>query len=221
MTKRTGLRKWLHRIFLLGVIAVITVGAVIGLCNLSVERSARGRTYDSVANIPYRKVAVVLGTTPRVKRGRPNYYYQTRMEAVAELYFAHKISYIIASGDNRRHTYNEPVEMQQSLIALGVPESAIYLDYAGFRTYDSMVRAHKVFCQDSVTVVSQPWHNKRALYIASHRDLDAIAYNAKDSKVRRSYLKMHLREALSRVKAVFDVVTNKQPHFLGDPVIIP
>ena len=216
--QRTSFGKWIHRLFVFGLTAVGLVMAVILLCNLMVEHSARGRTYDKISDVPYREVALVLGTTPRAKHGNVNYYYKCRMEAVAQLYFAHKISYIIASGDNHRNNYNEPAEMRKSLLALGVPDSAIVLDYAGFRTYDSMVRAHKVFGQDSVTVVSQSWHNKRAIFIARHRDLDAIGYNAKDSKVFRSFIKLHLREALSRVKAVFDVATNKQPKFLGDPV---
>lgn len=213
--------RFLRRLILWGLVCVGLVVAVIAMCNFSVIHSAKGRTYDNIDDIPYRKVGLVLGTTPRAKHGNVNYYYKTRMNAVAELYFANKISYIIASGDNHKRNYNEPVEMRNSLIAMGIPESAIFLDYAGFRTYDSMVRAKKVFCQDSVTVISQLWHNKRAIFIANHRDLDAIAYNAKDSRFRRSYIKMHVREMLSRVKAVFDVYTNKQPKFLGDPEIIP
>ena len=219
--KRFPFCKWIRRFFFWGIAVVLVVAAVIGLCNLSVMYSAKGRTYNTVDNVPYRMVGVVLGTTPHAKHGGTNYYYKCRMEAVAELYFAHKISYIIATGDNRKNNYNEPAEMRKSLIALGIPESAIFLDYAGFRTYDSMVRAKKVFGQDSVTVISQSWHNKRAIYIARHRDLDAIGYNAKDSHVRRSWIKMHVREMLSRVKAVMDVYTNKQPKFLGEPVLIP
>ena len=219
--KPSNLREWVRRLFLWGLIAVLVVGAVIGICNLTVMHNAKGRMYNTVADIPYRKVGLVLGTTPRIKNGNANYFYKTRMEAVAELYFAQKIKYIIVSGDNHKRNYNEPVEMQKSLIALDIPKTAIFLDYAGFRTYDSMVRAKKVFEQDSITVISQSWHNKRAIFIASHNDLDVIAYNAKDTAVRRSYVKMHVREMLSRVKAVYDVCTGKQPHFLGEPVKIP
>lgn len=218
---RSNFLKWIRRLFFIGLAGIGLLVALIIGCNLAVMHSAKDRTYDKLSDVPYREVGLVLGTTPRVKSGHANYYYKCRMEAVAELYFAHKIKYIIASGDNRRSNYNEPAEMRKSLIALGIPSSDIYLDYAGFRTYDSMVRAHKVFGQDSVTVISQSWHNKRAIFIARHRDLDAIAYNAKDSKVRKAYIKMHVREAITRVKAVYDVVSNKQPKFLGEPVNIP
>ena len=110
--------------------------------------------------------------------------------------------------------------MRQSLIAMGVPDSVIVLDYAGFRTLDSMVRAKKVFGQDSVTVISQFWHNERAVYLAKTQDVDAIAFNAKDVDYLSVYLKNHLREWLAKVKAVMDVIFNKPPKFLGEPVVI-
>ena len=110
--------------------------------------------------------------------------------------------------------------MRRSLLALGVPDSVIYSDYAGFRTFDSMVRCKEVFGQDSVTVISQDWHNERALYIAQHAGLDAIAFNAPDVKNKRYYVKSHTRELLAKVKVVLDVMFGKQPKFLGEPVVI-
>ncbi len=142
------------------------------------------------------------------------------MEAAAELYHAGKVSYLLVSGDNHKQGYNEPECMRQSLIALGVPASLIVLDYAGFRTFDSMVRCKKVFGQDSVTVISQLWHNERALYIAKHSDLDAIAYNAGDVRMKWYYVKSRSREMLAKVKVVLDVTFGKKPKFLGKPVII-
>ena len=85
-----------------------------------------------------------------------------------------------------------------------------------------MVRAKKVFAQDSVTVVSQQWHDERAIYIAGHYGLDVIAFCAKDYTAgRRIYLKNHLREALAKVKVVLDLMFDKQPHFLGEIENIP
>ena len=100
-------------------------------------------------------------------------------------------------------------------------KSAIVLDYAGFRTYDSMVRAYKVFGQRSFTVISQYWHNERAVYIARKKGMNAIAFNAQDVSYRRSYLKNHARESLAKVKVVWDVATNKNPRYWGEPVAIP
>ncbi|MBO6050659.1 MAG: YdcF family protein [Bacteroidales bacterium] len=188
------------------------------ICNGMVKKSVQGRMYENVCEIPYRSVGLVLGTSPVRSNGTPNFYYRYRMEAAAQLYFANKISYIIVSGDNHIHDYNEPECMRQSLVSMGVPDSVIYLDYAGFRTFDSMVRCKEVFGQDSVTVISQYWHNERALYIAEHAGLDAIAFNATDVQVKHAYLKNHLRELLAKVKVVLDVTFHKQPKFLGEPV---
>ena len=204
-----------------GVICAMAVLAIVGLCNLIVIQSARGRTYSDVDKIPYHKVGLVLGTIPKLSNGNDNYYYKCRMQATAELYFAGKISYIIASGDNHIKEYNEPECMLNSLVALGVPDSVIYLDYAGFRTFDSMVRAKKVFGQNSITVISQHWHNQRAIYVARKQGMDIDGYDAKDAVVRKAYIKNHIREILAKVKAVVDVWLGKRPHFLGEPVIIP
>lgn len=204
-----------------GLICAFAVLAIIGLCNLIVIQSAKGRIYDDVEKIPYNKVGLVLGTIPKLSNGNDNYYYKCRMQATADLYFAGKISYIIASGDNHIKDYNEPECMLNSLVALGVPDTVIYLDYAGFRTFDSMIRAKKVFMQDSITVISQHWHNQRAIYVARKQGMDIIGFDAKDAIVRKAYIKNHIREMLAKVKAVVDVYFGKQPHFLGDPVIIP
>ena len=221
MKKTTGCRKVVRRFILGALICLAAVAAVVGSCNAIVKLSAKGRLYSNVEEIPYRQVGLLLGTSPTMANGIRNRYYDNRINATADLYFAGKISYILISGDNHRHGYNEPEEMRQSLIALGIPDSAIFLDYAGFRTYDSMVRAQKVFGQRSLTVISQYWHNERAVFIAKRKGMDAIAFNAQDVSYRRSYLKNHLREVIAKVKAVWDVATDKNPHYWGEPVAIP
>ena len=219
--KRKGKSGCIRGVMRLVVIGIVLVSIVIGVCNWVVIRSAKGRTYNETKAIPYHKVGVVLGTVPYLNNGRKNFYFDSRMKAAADLYFAHKISYILATGDNHRRNYNEPKSMREALIALGVPDSAIVLDYAGFRTLDSMVRAKKVFGQDSFIVISQHWHNERAIFIARHNGMDVVGYDAKDAVVRKAYIKSLVREALAKVKAVYDVCVDKQPKFLGEPVIIP
>lgn len=211
----------MRRVIRWGLICAFVVLVAVVLCNMIVVQSAKGRTYNIVEEIPYNKVGVVLGTIPKLSNGNDNYYYTCRMKATADLYFAGKISYIIASGDNHIKEYNEPECMRNSLVALGVPDTVIYLDYAGFRTFDSMVRAKKVFGQNSITVISQHWHNQRAIYVARKQGIDIVGFDAKDAIVRKAYIKNHIREMLAKVKAVIDVCFGKQPHFLGEPVIIP
>lgn len=217
--KKTGTQvKRRKKMLWIIVVGLAAAALLVLICNAKVKKSAEGRMYQDVSEVPYRRVGIVLGTTPVRPNGTPNLYYQYRMEAAADLYFANKISYIIVSGDNHKKDYNEPECMRRSLVALGVPDSVIYSDYAGFRTFDSMVRCKEVFGQDSVTVISQKWHNERALYIAQHAGMEAIAFNADDVQIKHAYLKNHTRELLAKVKVVLDVTFHKKPKFLGEPV---
>ena len=95
----------------------------------------------------------------------------------------------------------------------------IFLDYAGFRTLDSVVRVKKVFGQTSITIISQQFHNERAIYLANHFGIKAIGFNAKDVSGRYG-LKVQLREYLARVKVFVDIMLNIQPKFLGKPIKI-
>ena len=200
--------------------AAIAAAAITISANVMVKRTAKGLCYDDTAAIPYRRVGLLLGTSKLNRHGGPNPYFTRRIKACAALYHAGKISKVLVSGDNSRIGYNEPEDMRQALVEAGVPDSVIVLDYAGFRTYDSMVRAKKVFGQQRLTVVSQPWHNERALYITEHKGIDAIAFNAEDVPIRRWQIRMTVREWLVRVNAVLDILITRQPHFLGEQIPI-
>lgn len=176
--------------------------------------------FTSVEKIPHNKVGLLLGTSKYASRGQLNLFYKYRIEAAHTLFSSGKIDYILVSGDNSTHYYNEPKKFKDDLISIGIPKNRIILDYAGFRTLDSVVRAKEVFGEDNVTIISQRFHNERALYIACIHNIKAIAYNAKD--VTDKYgLKVHLREYLARVKVFIDFLFNVQPKFLGDPIRIP
>lgn len=202
----------------LALFVILTIGVI--FCNRAVIKTAEDKMYDDVSAIPYNRVGVLLGTSPKGRTGNPNVFYIRRIEACVALYQAGKIDRILVSGDNSRTTYDEPTCIKEDLIAAGVPDSVIYLDYAGFRTYDSMVRAKEVFGLTSFTIISQPFHNERALYIATRKGLDVIAFNALDVQLRRWQIRMTVREWLARTKAVLDVYTHKQPHFLGELITI-
>ena len=150
---------------------------------------------------------------------QPDPYFVYRIDAAAKLYHSGKIRKILISGDNRRKGYNEPEDMRNALIAKGVPDSCIVLDYAGFRTYDSMVRAKKVFGQDSLIVVSQHWHNERALYIAHRIGVEADAFDAKD-RTGFTTIRLTVREWLARTKMAIDLLFMHDPHFLGEKIEI-
>lgn len=150
-----------------------------------------------------------------------NPFFVARVEAAAQLYHAGKVKFLLVSGDNFKRGYNEPADLKAALIAKGVPADRVYCDYAGFRTLDSVIRAKEVFGQDNVTIISQKFHNERALYMARRLGMpESVAFNAEDAN-RGWMLKMHLRESLARLLAIADVeILKTSPRFLGDKVTI-
>lgn len=198
---------------------VLAVGVAAALCYVSVSKYSRGRLYDDSSVVPHNHAALVLGTSPNGRNGGPNLFFQARINACVELFNEGKIDRIIVSGDNRHVSYNEPRAMRQALINKGIPAEVIFLDYAGFRTLDSVVRAREVFGQSSFTVISQKFHNERALFIAGQKGIDAIGFNAEDVGSYYGFL-THAREVLARFKVYLDLIFDTQPHFLGEPVDI-
>ena len=187
--------------------------------NIRIDRYAKGRLYDTVSSVPHYRTALVLGTSPIGRSGGPNLYFLYRIDATVKLYEAGKIDRILVSGDNHKRGYNEPEEMRKALVDKGIPEEVIFLDYAGFRTLDSMVRAKEVFGQSEYIVVSQKFHNERAVFIAQKKGIRAAGFNAAD--VRASYgLITHVREWGARCKVFIDLLFGKKPHFLGEPIDI-
>ncbi|AZJ31335.1 SanA/YdcF family protein [Tenacibaculum mesophilum] len=209
-------RKKVAIIFLLGCLLVVTS---IYVSNKVIVNNAEGKLFNSTENISKNKVGLLLGTVKYLSDGRINLYYQFRLNAAVELYKAEKIDFILVSGDNGSEGYDEPTDFKNDLIESGIPESKIYLDYAGFRTLDSMVRVKEIFGQTSVTIISQQFHNERALYLANHFDIEAIGYNARGVSGKKA-MKVQLREYLARVKVFVDILLNVNPKFLGEPVEI-
>ncbi len=220
---RKARRHWTRSLFLwasnlVGILILIPFLMIL-IANQVIRVSSEGYTYDSVAIIPHNKVGLVLGTSHRVRSGGPNPYFYHRMEATASLFHGGKINYIIASGDNRTRWYNEPEQMRLELINLGIPDSVIYLDYAGLRTLDSVIRCKKVFGQNSFTIISQKFHNQRAVFIARQHNLDVVAYNAPDVESTSNF-RIQVREWFAKVNVFMDQMTKKQPRFTGEWVEI-
>ncbi|MEC4114305.1 SanA/YdcF family protein [Myroides pelagicus] len=209
------MKKFIKRSLLIFLVLI----AFTYICNSYVSHTSKDNLYSSVELIPYNKVALVLGTAKYLKGGYPNYYFTYRIDAVTELYKAGKIEYILVSGDNSRMDYNEPIDMREALIERGVPADKIYMDFAGLRTLDSVYRTHTIFDQSTFTIVSQPFHNERAVFIAKYLGLNAIAYNAKDVNKKMGF-KTNLREKFARVKVIVDRLFHVKPKYLGDKIII-
>jgi SanA protein len=218
--RRNRLRKLLRLLAWLMPAIVLFVVLSIWTCSLVVSTGTKQFIYDNIENLPENRVGLLLGTSKYTPAGQINPFYQYRIDAAVELFEGGKIDYIIVSGDNRHHTYNEPREMRRDLINAGIPQERIVADFAGFRTLDSVIRSQKVFGQDSITIISQHFHIERALYIARHHGYDAVGYAARD--VPRSYgFKTYVREYLARVKLMLDLYIYKtEPMFLGDKIEI-
>lgn len=170
--------------------------------------------------LPEIKTALVLGCAPTLD-GRPNLFFTRRIDAAARLFYAGKVSDILVSGDNGSRRYDETTAMKEALVKAGVPASRIHADYAGFRTLDSVVRAREVFGQERLIVVSQRFHNERAVFLALRHGIEAYAYNAADV-TGAGGARMQAREWLARLRAVLDVtLLRTRPKFLGEPVRIP
>ena len=187
------------------IMVMIGLFVVIG-CQIAVTSAAKGRMYDDVKEIPHREVGLLLGTSPLGRSGRPNQFYLRRLDATVALYNAGKIDRIIISGARRGDDYDEPTEMRNDLVKRGLPDSIFVLDGEGHRTISSIVRTKEVFAEDSVTIISQKFHNERALFLSRHNEIDAIAFNAENTSSRRWRLMMVLRESLARVKAVAEAI---------------
>lgn len=210
----------LKKLSLFAMLIVVLLCLAIAGAYARIVSNASGRTFDVVDELEGESVGLLLGTVPRLADGRKNLYFEYRLAATLELYRAGKIKRVLVSGDNSRHGYNEPEAFKVRLIEGGMPADRIHLDFAGLRTLDSVVRARKVFGQTRVLVISQRFHNERALYLADHFELQALGFNAQDIG-GRAWLRHRAREALARLKVFWDLWTGVGPRFLGPAVEIP
>lgn len=211
--------KFIKRALKLSIFIGIIIGSVILVSDALVDKTAKNKTFNAVQDVPHNRVGLVLGCARLTSFGTINLYYKYRIDAAVQLYKNKKIDFILLSGDNSRKDYDEPSDMKNDLIARGIPENKIFLDYAGFRTLDSVVRSKAIFGQNKLTFISQKFHNKRAIYIAKRKGIEAVGYNARDITGRYG-LKTHLRELLARVKMMLDLTFGKQPKFYGEEIEI-
>lgn len=187
--------------------------------NFTIDGAAEDNVTSDIGNLPNEKVGLLLGTSKNLDDGGPNPYFTYRIEAAAKLFHSGRVKNIITSGDNSRENYNEPEDMKNALIKLGVPADKIYEDFAGFRTLDSVVRAKEIFGQNSFIVISQRFHNERAVYLAHRNGIQAYGYNAKDVDKEAGF-KTNAREKLARVKVFWDFLFDVDPKFGGEKIEI-
>ena len=206
----------LFSFFLLSVLLIV-VGA-----DVYTNAISSGYCHKNTADCRQGDVGLVLGCSKRFSRSKPSLYFEGRMNAAAELWKTGKLSCIIVSGDNREIYYNEPRDMKEALIKLGVPAEKIVCDYAGLRTYDSVVRAKRIFGVSKMTIISQTFHVKRAVATARHLGIDAQGYCAPRIPFNRpTLLRQFMRERAARVAMMFDLLIGTEPRHMGEKVALP
>ncbi len=194
--------------------------AFIAWANLAAVQASRGILYDDVNLVPPTKVGLVFGTTDRAQE-RENLYFRYRIDAAEKLWKAGKIQVILVSGDNSEKYYNEPEKMRRALVERGIPKNKIVCDYAGLRTLDSVVRAKEIFGLTEVVMISQRFHNERAVYLAQANGMKVTGFNAQDV-VSSGGFKTKVREVGARVKMWLDVnILGTRPRHLGDKEQLP
>ena len=205
-SKNYLMRKKKCRIILLCLVTVFLI--IILSCYLSVCINAKGKTFNDIQDIPFNEVGLLLGTSPVTSNGEHNYYFDERIKATATLYHSGKIKRIIASGGDYSSNggCNELTAMRDSLIKQGVSDSLISLDYQGTRTLHSITKIKNL---GSITIISQNYHNERAIYLAEHYGLQAVAYNAAMPNIAKKKIRNISREFLARVKLFIDFMSSE------------
>ena len=200
------MRKKKCRIILLCLVTVFLI--IILSCYLSVCINAKGKTFNDIQDIPFNEVGLLLGTSPVTSNGEHNYYFDERIKATATLYHSGKIKRIIASGGDYSSNggCNELTAMRDSLIKQGVSDSLISLGYQGTRTLHSITKIKNL---GSITIISQNYHNERAIYLAEHYGLQAVAYNAAMPNIAKKKIRNISREFLARVKLFIDFMSSE------------
>ncbi len=203
MMKRTA-----HILLLL--VLLCALGAL--LVPLYMIATTSSAIYASSATVPSEPVAMILGASVS-SDGALSPVVRERADTAVALYHTHKVEKILVTGDDGSLAYNEVYPIGKYLLFAGVPQSDIFLDYAGFDTYSSMYRARSVFGVTSLIIVSQRFHLPRALYIS--RSLGLTAYGVDASRVGDSYAYNFLREVPASSKALWDILSHRVPKYLG------
>ena len=210
-------KSWFRRLIRISLILALVFCAVVVYANVTAMLASRGRLFDDVSAVPQTTVGLVFGTTNRDE----NPYFRYRIDAAVRVWKAGKLKTLIVSGDNRSRYYNEPEKMKQDLVERGIPADRIVCDYAGLRTFDSVVRAKEIFGVTSILVISQRFQNERAIYIAKANGIDAYGFNSQDVESHLG-MKTKIREVGARVKMWLDVnFLDTRPIHLGEKIALP
>jgi vancomycin permeability regulator SanA len=191
-----------------------TLGVYVLLLPLGWMYVASSRHRVSAAKVPATAVGIVFGAG--APQGRPSPMLVGRLELGASLYRRGKVQMLLVTGDNSLSHYNEPLVMRDYLVGVGVPRDRLVLDYAGFDTWDSCVRAKKIFGVDRAILITQRFHLPRALTLCRSVGIDAWGVGD-DSRPYApiATVASYLRELPAALKGAVYLLVRPDPHFLG------
>ena len=201
---------------LLALAALLALALIFALTlNRMVQEAADGKTFG-VAEAPQKQTALVLGAKVH-EGGRLSDMFRDRVDTAIELYKAGKVEKILVSGDHGTSGYDEVNAAKGYILTKGVAGKDIFLDHAGFDTYDSVYRARDVFQAESMIIVTQAYHLPRALFIADKLGVDAVGVGA-DLHTYGGQESRDFREIFASDKAWLDAALHSKPKFLGDAI---
>jgi SanA protein len=191
-------------------VATLLIGSALFLtavlaCNIWIITTTKSRIFYDISSIPSHYDGLVLATGKLIEKGRVNQHFVRRVDAAAALWRAGKVTRLILSGDKQ---HDEPMEMKRALLERGVPVWDLVLDNYGLRTLDSVVRARTVFHCGKLTIISERFHDSRALFLSRYYGIDAVAFAPRDLSFRWMVRPL-TRECFARVKAVLDLYVLK------------
>lgn len=186
-------------------IIVVTIVLVVLFSNLYIIRKSNPYLFESSDSLPKSIYGVVLGTNKYLLKGGLNEYFKDRVTECGKLYDAGKIKKIIVSGHVDGKYYNEPEQLKKELVKMGIDSSNILIDTTGDRTLNTIENLKSMDILDSVIIVSQKFHNQRAVFIAREMGIQAVGYNVPDHLTQKNY-KTYIREVFSKTNAFFEVL---------------
>lgn len=203
-----------------GVIS-LAGGLILGMSlffgvQIYVGQSAKDYILSDMSEVPESDAIMILGALV-FNNGEPSLVLSDRLDCGYELYSRGKAEKILVSGDHGQNDYDEVNAMKDYLMKKGVPREDIFMDHAGFNTYDSMYRAKEIFGIKSLLICTQDFHISRSVYIARNLGIDAYGYPCEDAGI---YTLQKLRESVSNVKAVADITVKRKPKYLGEAIPI-
>jgi SanA protein len=206
------------RILIISVVFDVMLVLSAFLINYCIKYYSREYIYSRIAKLPSAYTVLIPGALV-YPTGELSPVLKDRVKTALMLYKKGKAKRFLLSGDHGRNNYDEVNAMLKYLVKEGVPYSDIFTDHAGFNTYNSMVRAGKVFMVRDVIIVTQDFHLSRSVYIARKKGLTAYGFKA-DLRIYEHIREYEIREFFARIKAFLNVFFNVSPKYLGVPVPI-